>query len=154
MIDIPPQPPVEKTGSWRAVALVVSVVLAVSAVLAGLAYWGRTIDRSVERDIQDIEAADPLKDAQASLERNDLRFIAVYTLRHFTKNEKTELFAPGVPSLTDEQALRKKCHVLEWTNRSGLGNEEDMRWSMANDYARRYNLVILEELRKRGASTQ
>lgn len=91
-----------------------------------------------EQKLRWLYSANPQRDLKEALSRGDRRFIGVYG------------FAPTVPGIGPENPLCKRYGVryLEGTS-DAITSEEDYKLNdLAEKYAEKYNLLLVQHLRR------
>ena len=92
------------------------------------------LEGDVVRQMKWLDSADPERDVPAELNRGEKRFLGTYGLPSD---------APGVDKATaDQYGIR----FIDGTGCAIYGREHERLDNLANDYARRYNVLLLRKL--------
>ena len=98
-------------------------------------------DNMIPAELKRLERADPSKDLAEALRTNDLRFLG---LGGYSRE-----VVPGVPDF-DERYKQFGMTMIPGTGDVFENAEHKRLQRVARDYARRYNMLLLEHLRSRG----
>ena len=85
--------------------------------------------------------ADPVKDMDAAFRKGDYRFVGLY---RFTT------YVPGLHEDCGERVKNKDVRFIEGTSDAILGNEHAKLISIAEAYAKQYNMALYMRLLDRG----
>ena len=92
------------------------------------------LEGDVVRQMKWLDSADPERDVAAAMNHGDKRFLGTYG---FTPD------APGIDkATTDHYGIR----FIDGTGCVTYGSEHGRLDNLANDYARRYNVILLRRL--------
>jgi hypothetical protein len=127
----------------------ISAVIRMSAVLTslltGILVGGcdrrESVPDMIPAELRRLERADPARDLSEAMKQNDLRFLEV---GGYSRDA-----VPGVPDF-EERYKRVGTKVIPGTGDVFLNAEHERLQQVAHDYAKRYNTLLLEHVKKKG----